>query len=265
MGFYQYQGKTIKMKRLNFTFLLIIISALSINAQKSSSFSADLTFATRSIWHGWDINGNKPAVHPYVDYAIGNTGLKVAFWASLPIDRNLKEFDDIEFLLKYNKSVFNDNAYKIAVNSFIDYIVCPNVQMDTNDGGTDTKMLWKYNLGLTLPSLIKVGEQAIVPGYNLYYIFPFGDRKFTDGSVHELSSYYTIPVLSGIKIGGAVNYHTGVFGKGSGWTHATSSISTSVKAGIFKINGALNKQWSFDERKDITDEFWATLGISTNF
>lgn len=253
------------MKKISFTFLLVILSIINVHAQKTQSFYADLTFATHSIWHGWDINSNKPVLHPYLEYSIGKTGLSIAAWASLPVDRGLKDNDDIEFLLKYKKSLFNEKRYKVALNSFIDYIVCPNAYLPKANGEDHTKMLWKYNLGFSLPSLIKVGEQAIVPGYNLYYIFPFGDIDFKDGSVHEFSGYYTIPVLSKIKIGGAVNYHTGVFGAGSGWTHATSSISTSVKVGAFNIHGAINKQWSFDKRPDIEDEFWATIGINTKF
>lgn len=239
---------------------------IRVSAQKSNSFSADMTFATRSIWHGWDINdNNKPVLHPYLDYSFGKTGLKLAFWASMPIDRDLKVNDDIEFLIKYNKSFFENKRFKTAVNSFMDYIVVPNVDMQTKKGKDHTKMLWKYNLGFTFPSLIKIGEQAIVPSYNLYYIFPFGDIDFKDGSVHEFSGYYKIPLLSGIKIGGALNYHTGVFDGGSGWTHATSSISTTLTAGIFKINAAINKQWGFNKREDVDDEFWATIGVCANF
>lgn len=253
------------MKRTALTLIIIMVSSTLIDAQKSKSIYADVTFATRSIWHGWDINSNKAVLHPYLEYSIAKTGLSLATWSSLPVDRSLKVNDDIEFMLKFNKSLFKEQVYKTSINSFIDYIVCPNSNLFTSSGEEHTKMLWKYNLGFTLPSLIKVGKQAIIPGYNLYYIFPFGEVDFKDGSVHELSGYYTIPILTGIKIGSTVNYHTGVFGGGSGWTHATSTISSSVKLGVFNINGAINKQWSFDQRTDIADEFWASFGINTKF
>ncbi|MGQ7870426.1 hypothetical protein [Sunxiuqinia sp. sy24] len=254
------------MKKVTIVIISIIFCSTFAQGQKDKQFYADLTTASHSIWHGWDINNNNsPVIHPYLEYAIPKSGFSLAAWASLPTDRSLNINDDIEFFLKYNKELLGKKQFAIKFNSFIDYVVCPNVKLTTTDGSNKTKMLWKYNLGIAFTNLIKIAQSRVIPAYNLYYIRPFGNIDFTDGSIHECSLFYTIPVLSRIKVGSTVNYHTGVFDGGSGWTHATSHISSSLNVKTVKLSAAINKQWSFNQRSDIEDEFWFSLGISSKF
>lgn len=253
------------MKKIFIILFTLALPTINIVAKNSKPIYAELTFATHSIWHGWDINSNKPVFHPYLEYSIGKTGLSIATWSSLPINRELSENDDIEFLLRYKTSFFKGKRYESAINSFVDYIVCPNAYLPKTDGTEQTKMLWKYNIGFSLPSLVKIGSQTINMAYNLFYFYPFGDIDFKSGSVHEVSSSYTVPILKGINIAAATNYHSGVFSGGTGWTHATATLSKSFKLGSFNLKTAINKQWSFNQRTDIEDEFWATVGINKKF
>ena len=243
--------------------LFVFLGVAQLHAQEKIGLYGEVAYASRSIWHGWDINpDNGTVLHPYLEYGIANSGLSLAFWASLPVNREMNINDDLEFLLRYKREIFSDSRLKLQVNGFIDYILCPNATLVNALGSEQTKMLWKYNAGLAFTNLIAIADEPIVPGYNLYYFSPFGQMDFTSGGVHELSLYYTIPVLSRIKVGGTVNYHTGVFDGGSGWTHATSVISTSVNWGGVVFSGSINKQWSFEKRADVLDEFWITLSAS---
>ncbi len=254
------------MKRITFVIISVIFCTTFAQGQKDKQFYADLTTASRSIWHGWDINtNNSPVIHPYLEYAIRKTGFSLAAWASLPTDRSLNINDDIEFFLKYNKKVLEKKRISMKFNGFIDYIVCPNAKITTTDGSSQTKMLWKYNLGIAFTNLVKIADSPVIPAYNMYYIRPFGSIDFTDGTIHECSLFYTIPVLSQIKIGSTVNYHSGVFDGGAGWTHATSHVSSSFKIKAIKLSAAINKQWTFNQRSDIADEFWFSLGVSSKF
>lgn len=247
------------------TVCLIIFSSLAMG-QKSKHLYADFTIASRSIWHGWDINSNNGAVmHPCLEYSIAKSGLSIAAWASLATDRNLNANDDIEFLLKYQKELLSNKISEIKIKGFADYILNPNTKMITTKGLNTTKMLWKYNLGIAFTNLITLRDNPIIPEYNIYYIRPFGDIDFKDGSIHEIGLSYTIPILTDIKIANTLNYHTGVFDGGAGWTHATSQIYSAIDINKIKLSATINKQWSFNKRSDINDEFWISIGISSSF
>lgn len=253
-------------KKVIYAFLGLLLFIQSSRAQESLGLYTELMVASRSIFHGWDIAGdNNAVIHPYIQYTIGKTGLALAFWASVPMNRSVPEYDEYEFFLRYNNNFLKDQIFQFSVNGFADYIICPNTTLTKTDGTEQTKMLWKYNAGIAFNNLIKIAGSPLTPAYNFFHFRPFGDIDFEPGSVHELSLYYTIPVLSKIKAGGTVNYHTGAFNMQSGWTHATTQVSTSVKLGPVNLAGSVNYQWSFNERSDIADEFWVMFGINKSF
>lgn len=245
-----------------------MLSSVLGTAQESKKIGlyTEIMYASRSIFHGWDIAAdNQPVAHPYIEYQLGKTGLSAAWWGSIPLVDNYSTFNEYDFILKYGKTLFVEKVYQINFGGFSDFVLYPNDQMPTTEEAMGTKKLWKLNAGFSFSNLVRIAGEPIVPGYNLFYFVPHGNIDFQPGTVHELSLYYTIPILSRLKVGATTNYHTGAFGGGSGWTHTTAHLSTSVKVGPVNVAGSINYQKSHGARNDIADEFWVQLGVNKSF
>jgi hypothetical protein len=258
------------MRKYLLVVLVVVCAVSNVKGQESKPLGlyTELTFASRSIFHGWDIAGdNKPVLHPFIKYSVGKTGLSLAAWASMPLERKYNHMDDFEFLAMYDRQLFKDQKYAIGFNGFADLVCVPQARIPDKDGNNISKVLWKLNIGFSMPSLIKVGQSAIVPSYNLFHFTPFVNRVFTSGSVHEFALAYKIPVRSGINLSLISTYDDGAFGNAVGWTCAVGKLSFNEKVGPVNINGGINYQKAYGTvpNDQVDDEFWFSLGINKSF
>jgi len=268
------------MKQIVFS-LCILFTVFTISAQDKSEENkrklglyANVDLLSESIWHGWDLSNNKAAYIPYVSLDLWGTGFETAFWASMPVDRDDKSLDDYEFMLKYNTNIYTGILDEINFHGFVDYIHLPGqtefpYRPVLGDDLTylpqyGLKQLWKMNFGLSFNKLLPVGNNYIVPAYNIYYIAPAGNSYFKSGSVHDFSLSYSQPVSEIVKLNISTNafYHYRIF-EVEAWGGAVVGSSLSFKlSNNINFNTQINYQKTLSNKVNSGNELWGGAGLS---
>jgi hypothetical protein len=252
--------------------LCTIAFAQDETSKKKLGVYASVDVLSESIWHGWDLSSNKPALVPYVAIDLWGTGFETAFWATKNLDRDYKSNDDYEFMLKYNNNITTGLLKEINFHGFVDYIRVPNQTLPIiQEIGTDNtstidgkKRLWKMNLGFSFNNLISCGEYNIVPAYNLYYIAPANGALLKSGTIHDFSLSYSRPLCKRVNWGLSTNafYHYHIFGVDA-WGGVVGSTTLSFKINeSLSFNTQLHYQETLSESVNSDNEFWGGAGLS---
>jgi hypothetical protein len=265
------------MKKFFLSILLAALCTISFaqdeTNKKKLGLYASADVISESIWHGWDISGNKPVYIPYVALDLWGTGFQTAFWATIPLDRDFKSYNDYEFLLKYSNNISSGLFKEIGINGFIDYIRVPGPEADhrpilnddlTYTSQTGLKQLWKMNIGISLPKFFPIGNYNLIPAYNIYYISPAGDTYFRAGSVHDISLSYSRPLCKRVdlNLSGNVFYHYRLFDVNA-WGGAVASTTLSFKINKnLSFNTQIHYQETLSENVNPDNEFWGGAGLA---
>ena len=265
---------------LSCTSFLSLASSPDEQPKRSIKVSAQLDLFSKSIWHGWDLNNNKPTYIPYVAVDLFQTGLEVAYWASIPVDRNLKVNDVTEFYLKYHATKLEGDAFQFNFHGFIDY------NRSTNDEGfaytpypqpnnpdapwvqpVGMKQLWKLNLGVAFENLIPLAGSHLVPAVDMFHIKPAGDAFFTDGSVWEFSLNYNHPVTDKLAYGLKFNaiYHDKIFDVNAWGAYVFSNTWKYQLNKNLALQAGINYQVSPEDLINTENEFWGQAGLAVSF
>lgn len=264
-----------------FLFIVLFGFAQEKETKRKLGLYASMDFQSESVWLGWDIGNNKAAYVPFVSLDLWQTGFKTAFWASMPMDRGSKEFDDFELFLMYNNTQFKDTKGEFNFHGFIDYIRVPgqdqfphqpkligpdnsSLPLALYEPRSGLKQLWKFNIGISFNKLIPVGNTYIVPSYDIYYITPANTAFFQPGSVHDLSFAYKSNLGSkvGLNISNHTLYHRRLFEVTALAANYTTTILSYPIANGLSLNGQVSYQFSFEDMVNPEDEFWYGIGLS---
>lgn len=227
----------------------------------------DYTWASKYMAHGWNIGGDHPSHQPSVAVDALLPGLQFAWWGNFPIDRGRQNFDEYDWMLKYNHTLFGDTPLAVNLHGYIDYWLTPHSKA-ASTGNTLTG--FKEHAGLSFLNLIPLGSSHLVPSYNVYRWEDVGDDAFDGGECHELFLAYGTPLkmaLPGtqnqaVSLGSSMNYHTGTFGQERGWSHATAHLAAPLTVLGVTLTPSVNYQWSFEDTVNDENEFWATLSVT---
>jgi hypothetical protein len=65
-----------------------------------------------------------------------------------------------------------------------------------------------------------------------------------------------------LSISADLTYNDGVFDSDSGFSHATTGVSTNFEWRRFTLSPSVNYQWSFEDSVNEEDEFWVGVSLS---
>lgn len=253
---------------------LVAGTALTAAATAAMPVSAafDYTFATRYVTHGFNV-GDTQAHQSSVSLTSNRLpGFKFTYWNSLTHDRGLKANDEHDFILHYNRTFREGDAWEVAFTSYIDYWWYPN-----NTVKGDDLQGMKYHVGGSLPNLIPMPEgYNLVPGYNYYHWHDIHGAQFPSGAVHEFLLRSDIPICisdaawvpQSIGVKTTLNYNTGFLGVDSGFSHVTAHLYTGAPINRFlSWHVSADYQWTLDGSLNGNGDniFWGTIGLTASF
>lgn len=226
--------------------------------------TADITFTSKYIWRGYNILGEHGAVQPSLDVDLFGTGFSANVWASYALSSGLSDFDEMDFTLAYETSVFEDKRYAMDIVMNYIYYEFPNLR----SAAADTE---EVGASVSMPSLLPLGGSSLVPSYYVGRLFPADEGGPTGGIFHiaGLSYSLTMPVIGGkertIDFTAEAVYNDGAFDADSDWSHATFGVSTQIDVGPLYFTPFLNYQLSMSDTVNEDDEIWGGLSVSYNW
>jgi hypothetical protein len=237
---------------------------------------ASLTWASKYLSDGFSIGGENSVLQLGLRFPIFRSEFSLMVWSSLQTERENREFDEYDLLLKYQHLFLENSAFAWFFHSYYCYWYYPN-SLPIKDSFGDTlsdvqKHGSKIHLGFTFPELIPTGGSYLVPSYNVYYwLYWAQDRKNQNksGTRHELLLSYEhwLPKLSSTvqssygALEGSLNYTDGAFDVKPGWSHVVVSASYGVQIAGSDFVATVHKQWSFEPSLNPKDEIWSSLSI----
>jgi hypothetical protein len=248
----------------------MLVAAAWADEAQPLGVTLDYTWAGKYMAHGWNIGGDHPSHQPSVTVDALTPGLQFAWWGNFPIDRDRQNFDEYDWMLKYNRTLFKDQPYAVNLHGYIDYWTTPHSESESTGNALTG---FKEHVGISFLDLIPIGSSHLVPSYNLYRWEDVGDHAFDGGECHEIFLAYGTPLkvaLPGtrdqaLNLGSSMNYHTGTFGQERGWSHATAHLSAPFSVLGITLSPSVNYQWSFEDTVDDENEFWGTLSVTKKF
>jgi hypothetical protein len=267
-----------------FGFLALWILVLSLQASAFETLS-EPQFVTDMTWTSkYMINGFKVADNPAFQFTgkakLGNTGFSAMYWNSIQTDRNDKSQDEHDLFLLYSKEVLKSSKAEMNLHGYVDYWVFPNSEPVVDPFG-DTVSTAKmqgnnFQVGVSFPSLIPVGDSAVVPTYNIYYVSYWAqgrEDQFQGGIEHELALQYDHgirPVIPGasyqyFSLVSDTFYNQGTFEAKPGLSHTAVTILSGVYALKSIFTASLNHQWTLNSTVNSGNEVWTTLSYIKKF
>ena len=256
--------------------LMLACGALAAE-DKSLGVTADLTLASKYMTDGFNVGDNHPAYMPSLALDTRVPGFYLQFWSALPMERSRQQYDEYDFMARYNRDFFDGSPFKLNLHGYYDYWVYPHDEYTTDKYGAtiaaQNKRGQKVHAGVSLLELLPFCGSSIVPSYNYYYWFPDQKDLFQAGAHHELALSYShalpnfIPGAThqDVTLGGSLNYHDGAFGVERGWSHTTAMLGTSADLLGVTLGANINYQWSHTASVDPEDEFWAMISVTKKF
>lgn len=243
---------------------------------------ADLAFVSRYITHGFDVGGDQPNLQPALTLQVPALGMWAQYWASLPLDRDERLYDEHDAVLG------GTHALPLAgrnwqVRWLIDYFHYPNRPLAQDRAGTaitatDLRGL-KLAAGVTTPALA-CDAYGISGTYDAYHWTPLDGDLFAPGWAHDVGvevagrpGHGVIAtrwresavelLLPSMRV--AATYHQGVFGVAPGWSHATVQLRQGGRWGVLSADLSLAWQRSWEPTVDAADEWWVALALGAAF
>jgi hypothetical protein len=275
-------SKKIRLFFWIFEFSVVTLTATAARSVEQSrlALTTDVTWASKYMISGYNVAGNHPVWQLAGKVDLYSTGLSFMYWTALQADRQNKQFDEQDLFLLYTRDFLNDQRYAINLHGFYDYWMFPNEQPMLDGFGdvvsSSKKQGNKFQLGISMPSLLPLAGSYLVPTYNLYYLHYWAqgrEDQYQGGTQHELLlEYYRatkiwIPGATYQYAGvtASTNYHSGDFGVRSALSHSTAALVSGVYAlkSIFILS--LNQQWSYEATVNPSNEFWTTFSFVKKF
>lgn len=297
------------MKKFLWTSLVIFFTAITISyAQAPPSASPeikgtlDFTFGTKYVWRGFNVYGERSAIHPSVDlfspdlnFGFNLTAHKAngsGYEALERWDYNFyylakffaEEQQEIDLRFDYVYYNYPNQSGHVRGKSPLDY--SPPTSFPADEGSYD---LQELNMVMSLPKLLQI--DGLVPSYVLVKLWPsnsgtvVGARSPTGGTAsgfaHIFMLDYAMPYIcpfTGVdrKLNwhAEVVYNDGVAPDGGGnrgitdhdWSDGVLGATTSYELvqNLFLTPG-LFFQSSWEDTVNKHDQTWGTLSLTYKF
>ena len=237
---------------------------------------ADVTWSGKYVWRGFDIYGDKSAVHPSVDLNLFGTGLGVNVTGHRANSSGFETGERWDYNLYYMNNLLDGNVQYRLGYVYYNY-------PDLSSGDADLQELHAI---LSLP---KVCPAGVVPSYVLVKLWPsesgsmVGARSPSGGTASGFAHIFMLDYAW--TVGGilpntpeqVLNLHAeAVWNDGVGpnganvdhdWSNAVFGISTNIDlAQNLILTPGIYHQVTMDTSvNDDKDETWASVGLKYQF
>jgi len=237
---------------------------------------ADVTWSGKYVWRGFDIYGDKSAVHPSVDLNLFGTGLGVNVTGHRANSSGFETGERWDYNLYYMNNLLDGNVQYRLGYVYYNY-------PDLSSGDADLQELHAI---LSLP---KVCPAGVVPSYVLVKLWPsesgsmVGARSPSGGTASGFAHIFMLDYAW--TVGGilpntpeqVLNLHAeAVWNDGVGpnganvdhdWSNAVFGISTNIDlAQTLILTPGIYHQVTMDTSvNDDKDETWASVGLKYQF
>lgn len=237
---------------------------------------ADVTWSGKYVWRGFDIYGDKSAIHPSVDLNLFGTGLGVNVTGHRANSSGFETGERWDYNLYYLNNLLDGNLQYRLGYVYYNY-------PDLSSGDAD---LQEVHAILSLPKLCPAG---VVPSYVLVKLWPsesgslVGARSPSGGTASGFAHIFMLDyawTVGGIlpntpeqvlNLHAEAIYNDGVGPNGANvdhdWSNAVFGLSTNVDlAQNLILTPGIYHQVTMDTSvNDDKDETWASVGLKYQF
>jgi hypothetical protein len=265
-----------KERILGTVVVLLFVGGLAQAQDTDLHGYVDLTWTGKYVWRGFDIYGDKSAIHPSVDLNLFGTGFGVNVTGHRANASGFETGERWDYNLYYGNSLLDGN-----IQYRLDYVYYNYPDLSSTDAD-----LQELNAVLSLPKVCPVG---IVPSYVLVKLWPsssgslVGARSPSGGTASGFAHIFMLDYAW--TVGGimpntpeqVLNLHAeAVWNDGVGpggqnvdhdWTNAVFGISTNIDlAQNVVLTPGLYHQVTMDtSANDDKDETWVSMGLRYQF
>lgn len=229
-------------------------------------FNLDFTYASKYMWHGYDIFGGHGGLMPSAK--VSAYGFTLGAWSAFPDSSGYENLTEVDYFLSYARTFFEDQRYALATSLTYTYLSYPKV-----NSSFDTSEM-AFSIGM--PNLLPIGPANLVPSYSGYYEFDGVDSDINDGFFHTFALSYGLPVpaflpeqeTQTIDFSYDITYGDGPFGAHPGFSYTTLGVASTFKYKNAYFTPGVYYQWSLDDSAlavNPDDDFYAKFSIGYSF
>lgn len=272
------------MKRTFFAVavVLFVLGGISWAEKGELHGGVGVTYSSKYIWRGFDVYGEKSAIHPFIDVDLFGTGFGMNITAHRANSSGYENGERWDYTVFYGNRLFEDESY--ATNYRLGYVYYNYPDMSSHTRRSID--LQELQAVFSWPKILPV--KGLVPSYVLVKLWPsnsstvVGSASPSGGTASGFAHIFmldyglniTCPVTNENRV---LNLHTEmVYNDGVGpnganvdhdWSNAVFGISTNVELGSnFVFTPGIFHQITMDKSVNPDkDETWASLSLTYKF
>lgn len=244
------------------------------------SVLTDVTYASQYMIDGFNVGDHSPVTEMTLKVSLPKTEFSLMYWNALQINRDNKSEDEHDLFILYRHDFLSESRFAFNFHGFYDYWLYPNTHLAKDPFGDPVSATERHgsklHSGISFTKMLPIADSYLIPSYNLYYwIYWANDRKdmYQGGAHHELLVDYSHLIPRFIKgaqsqyVGAtaSLNYIDRAFDVKTGWSHSTMTLYSGVNVYNTCFSVSLNRQWSYIESVNPSNEFWTTLSLTKEF
>ncbi len=239
-------------------------SAIEIGDEEVS-VTVDFTYASKYMWHGFDIFENDGAFHPSVEF--GYKEFYAGVWGAWPDSSGFEDLTEIDFYLGYERSFFTEQPYSLTVGLVYTYFSFPKVNSES-DGQ-------EIAVSLAFDQLLPIGPSVLIPSYTVYYEWDGlqDEAAIDNGFYHAFALSYDVPIPAllpdqqeqAITLMADVQIGDGPIETAPGLLFSTIGASTTFEWNNIYFTPAVYYQFSFEDSVNDEDELYTLISVGFAF
>lgn len=272
------------MKKIVLLSVLILFMAGSLWAQERELHgSIGAIYDSKYIWRGFDIYGDKSAIHPFVDLDLFGTGFGMNITAHRANSDKYENSERWDYTIYYRNSLFEGQPYATDYMFGYRYYNYP----DSSSHTTSSADLQEVHGLFSWPNILPI--EGLIPRYCLVKLWPtnsgtlVGTRSPTGGTASGWAHIFMLdyalrtscPIVQGeervFNLHTELVYNDGVHPGGGNvdqdWSNMVFGVSTDFDLGNSLVfTPGVYHQVTFDDSVNPDkDETWVSLGVRYNF
>ncbi|MHC4068700.1 MAG: hypothetical protein ACYS18_10190 [Planctomycetota bacterium] len=286
----QEEKRNFPLRVWEIVFLAILFNVTSLSQAEEAKLGVtfDVTYLSSYIWRGSDLypDGHS-AIQPSIDIEFYDTGFGLKVLSSRANGSGFENDEELDFTLRYRKSLFEGERYITACEVGWVYYRYPDRArkgpkvegrplIPVTETLADVQELYVV---FAFPEVL--GVKGLVPSYVTSHIWPAqsgSNASDNGGWIHAFGLDYGIPIRvlleempkeQLLKLSSQVVYNSGVGATGMvdhDWSHAVFGMSTGFALSEnLTFTPGIYYQLSMDDSINSEDEYWFSLSMSYVF